>query len=288
MKTSNTRKRRLEVLAAQQSSRRPPAQGHTQGLRTAGVPAAKPSAPSNIGQPAAASVDEQGGPPQFPYLPLESSSVSTAHVAAKLRLPAVAAFKGNLEDALEALMLPHMPLPVAQSMIASRTAADKAVVLVHPTGRINLARPSSSSKGQRQLLSAKLLPRAKRAQLCALPGAGIDYTAMLSLHDLWCKYASGVLANAAPGTLDRFLQSLDWHGALLRVVSSKNPIYVHRAGIVAKATSNTFVLVSDDGRSSIIPLKGSSFECSIDCGRVVDVILEGDNLKSLKCAEKAA
>jgi RNase P/RNase MRP subunit p29 len=172
-------------------------------------------------------------------------------------------------------------------MIASRVPADKAVTLINPTGRVNLAKPSASSRGQRQLLAGKLLPRAQRAQLAALPKSGIDYSAMLALHDLWCQYASSVLASAAPETSERLLNSLDWHGALVRVVGSRNPIYVHRVGVVAKATHSTFVLVSDDGRSSTVPLKGSSFECTLECGgRVMHVLLSGDTLKTLKCAEK--
>jgi RNase P/RNase MRP subunit p29 len=180
-------------------------------------------------------------------------------------------------------MVPQMSRSVAQQMIAVRTASDKAVTLVNPTGRVNLARPSASSRGQRQQLSGKLLPRAQRAQLAALPKSGIDYGAMMALHDLWCKYVSGVLTNASPDSMDRLLQAIDWHGALVRVVASKNPIYVHRVGIVAKATQNTFVVVSDDGRSSIVPLKGSSFECSFECGQMLHVLLSGDSLKVLKC-----
>jgi RNase P/RNase MRP subunit p29 len=183
-------------------------------------------------------------------------------------------------------MQPHMPFHVAQSKIAARLATDKAVVLVNPTGRINLAKPSSSTKGQRQLLATKLLPRAKRMQLAALPKSGIDYEAMLALHDLWCKYASGVLTSASPENVERLLNVIDWHGALIRVVASKNPIYLHRVGVVAKATHSTFVLVSDDGHSSIVPLKGSSFDCSIDCGRIVHVTLSGDSSNALNCAEK--
>lgn len=209
-----------------------------------------------------------------------------SHVTSRLQVPAQTACKGNIEDVLDMLMQPHMPLTVAHSMVAGRLPADKAVTLVNPTGRVNLAKPSSSSKGQRQLLASKLLPRAQRVQLAAFPKSGIDYGAMLALHDLWCKYAGGVLANAATESFERVLSTLDWHGALVRVVASKNPIYVHRVGVVAKATHSTFVVVSDDGRSSIVPLKGSRFECSVDCGRIVHVVLSGDNLKALKCAEE--
>jgi RNase P/RNase MRP subunit p29 len=123
-------------------------------------------------------------------------------------------------------------------------------------------------------------------QVAALPKSGIDYGAMLALHDLWCKYAGGVLNSAAPEHFERLLNTIDWQGALVRVVASKNPIYVHRVGVVAKATHTTFVLVSDDGRSSVVPLKGSRFECSIDCGRMVHVALSGDSSKTLKCGEK--
>lgn len=235
---------------------------------------------------AAAATAAAEGPPQFPYVAL--TPAGTPHIASRLQLAAPTACKGNLEDVLEGLMRPHMPLPVAQSMIASRVAADKAVTLINPTGRVNLAKPSASSRGQRQLLACKLLPRAQRAQLAALPKSGIEYSAMLALHDLWCRYTSGMLASAAaPEAAERLLDSLDWHGALVRVVGSSNPMYVHRVGVVAKATHSTFVLVSDEGRSSTVPLKGSSFECTLECGgRVMHVVLSGGTLKTLKCAEK--
>lgn len=291
---------RLDALTQQHqqsNSRSAAAQGHQphnrqqpqqRGKRSAGdkTPAAAPTpaqAATAEGQPTS------GDQPEFPYQPLASTlSANSQGIAARLQLPGPTRCKGNLEDALEALMVPHMPLPIAQSMIASRTAADKAVVLVNPTGRVNLARPSASSKGQRQLLAGKLLPRAKRAQLSALPHSGIDYGPMLALHDLWCKYVSGVLSNATADNFERVLRTVDWHGALLRVVGSSNPIYLHRVGVAAKVTLNTFVLVSDDGRRSVIPLKGSTFECSVDCsGRLVHLVLSGDTSKSLKCVEKS-
>lgn len=264
--------RRLEALS-KQKSRQPAAQQQ----QAAAAPLVGPSA--------AAAAAAAEGPPQFPYIAL--SHAGTPHIASRLQLAAPTACKGNLEDVLEGLMRPHMPVPVAQSTIASRVAADKAVTLINPTGRVNLAKPSASRRGQRQLLACKLLPRAQRAQLGALPKSGIDYSAMLALHDLWCRYTGGVLASAAPEAVQRLLNSLDWHGALVRVVGSSNPMYVHRVGVVAKATHSTFVLVSDDGRSSTVPLRGSNFECTMECGgRIMHVALSGDTLKTLKCAEK--
>lgn len=269
MQPTNAKKRRLEALN-KHKARQVPASQQQQAAAT----------PQALTGPSPAAAE---GPSQFPFAPLPAG---TPCVASRLQLAAPAACKGNVEDVLEGLMRPHMPLPVAQSMIASRVPADKAVTLINPTGRVNLAKPSASSRGQRQLLAGKLLPRAQRAQLAALPKSGIDYSAMLALHDLWCQYASSVLASAAPEASERLLNSLDWHGALVRVVASRNPIYVHRVGVVAKATHSTFVLVSDDGRSSTVPLKGSSFECTLECGRVMHVLLSGDTLKTLKCAEK--
>ncbi|WIA29209.1 hypothetical protein OEZ86_011720 [Tetradesmus obliquus] len=143
-------------------------------------------------------------------------------------------------------------------MISNRTV-DKSVVLDNPTAKLNITRPS---KGRRQQqLTAQLLPRAQRTALCQLPPTGVDYAALLPLHELWSKYAAEQLAGKAEP--ERLLQGLDWHGAVLRVTSCKNPICAGRAGIVAKATANTFVLVTPEGRSSVVPLKGAVFECLV-------------------------
>lgn len=192
-----------------------------------------------------------------------------------------------IEDALEALMVPHMPPHTARSMITSRITAEKAMILSNPSsGKVNLARPSAAARGRRQRLADKLMPRSQRVQLTALSASGINYAAMLALHDLWCKYAAGVLAGRSGDSLAAVLQSLDWHGALVRVTSSTNPIYTHRAGIIAKATTSTFVLVFEDGRSSIVPLKGSCFECSIHVGEAVHTVsITGDSARTLKCTQ---
>lgn len=283
----NSAPHRLEALGRQQQQQQHQHPGSSRGAQGTDRGARSRPATIQAASAAATTTDEEAVPPTFPYVPLSASSQPTSHIASRLQLPAAAACQGNVEDILKDLMQPHMPLPVAQTMIATRTAADKAVILINPTGRINLARASSSSRGRQQRLSSKLLPRAQRVQLSALPKSGIDYAAMLSLHDLWARYAGGVLSGAQTAeAFERFLNTLDWHGALVRVVACRNPIYLHRAGVVAKATHSTFELVSDDGRSSTVPLKGSSFECSVDCGRTVHVVLSGDNLKALKCVEK--
>jgi RNase P/RNase MRP subunit p29 len=143
-------------------------------------------------------------------------------------------------------------------MISSRTI-DKSVVLDNPTAKLNITRPG---KGRRQQqLTAQLLPRKQRAALCQLPPTGLDYAALLPLHELWGKYAAEQLLHKAEP--ERLLQGLDWHGAVLRVTSCKNPIYAGRAGIVAKATTNTLVIVAPDGCSSVVPLKGAVFECAV-------------------------
>jgi hypothetical protein len=44
------------------------------------------------------------------------------------------------------------------------------------------------------------------------------------------------------------------------------------------------VLVSDDGRASVVPLKGSCFEACIQCGSAVHTArITGDSARALKC-----
>ncbi|KAF6266573.1 hypothetical protein COO60DRAFT_1265524 [Scenedesmus sp. NREL 46B-D3] len=205
-------------------------------------------------QQATAAVDASGA---FPYNPLPEA-LAASQTAAKLQLRGAPGSDGSVEDLLEQLMTPNMAPYKARNVISSKTY-DKMVMLDNRSAKLNITRPS---KGRRQQqLRAQLLPRTQRTALCQLPPTGLDYAALLPLHELWGKYAADQFAGKAEP--EPLLQGLDWHGAVLRVTSCKNPIYAGRAGIVAKATANTFVLVAPDGRSSVVPLKGAVFECMV-------------------------
>lgn len=218
----------------------------------------------------------------FPYNPIDST-ITTFQAAVQNQL-STSSCKGSIDDILEQLMIPNMPPHVARNMIATRTV-DKSVVLDNPTAKLNITRPSNSHKGGRQLLSANLLPRAKRQELSRLPTSGLDFTTLTALHELWGKYMSNLL-DGKPD-VERLLQTADWHGAIMTVTSSPNKIYTGRSGIVVKVTSNTFVLVGTDGRSSVVPLKGAVVECVVP-GVGQPVVLQGNSSTKLQCSIKVS
>eukprot|EP00878_Enallax_costatus_P012218 GHUV01012761.1.p1 GENE.GHUV01012761.1~~GHUV01012761.1.p1 ORF type:complete len:330 (+),score=97.52 GHUV01012761.1:104-991(+) len=291
MKQSNTKKRRLVALNLYQGTLGSSAGQHavtkqqqqpqpTQGPPPALLPQQPAQATATISVGTAAPSAAEAG--AFPYNPLISTQ--TAHAAGKLLIPASSSCTGNVEDCLEQLMTPNMPQHIARNMIATRTV-DKSVVLDNPTAKLNITKPSNASRGRRQQLASKLLPLAKRRELSQLPASGLDFGALTALHDLWGKYVCDLLVGKPD--IERLLQTADWHGAILTVADSKHKIYIGRSGIVAKATANTFVLVSTDGRSSIVPLKGSVFECIVP-GVNLPVSLTGSSQTKLQCIIKAS
>lgn len=245
-------------------------------------PAALPQQPANaiaatlISNHAACSAPETGA---FPY-----NSLSATYCGSKLLIPPSTKLTGTVEDLLEQLMTPNMPQNIARNMIATRTI-DKSVVLDNPSAKLNITKPSKACRGRWQQLAGKLLPRTKRRELSQLPTSGLSFGALTALHDLWGKYVTNLLVGK-PDT-QRLLQTADWHGAILTVIDSKNKIYAGRSGIVAKATTNTFVLVSTDGRSSVVPLKGSVFECVVP-GINLPVVMSGSSQLKLQCTFKTS
>eukprot|EP00879_Flechtneria_rotunda_P030833 GHRR01033525.1.p1 GENE.GHRR01033525.1~~GHRR01033525.1.p1 ORF type:complete len:188 (+),score=53.15 GHRR01033525.1:490-1053(+) len=176
-------------------------------------------------------------------------------------------------------MFPNMPAATARNMIATRTA-DKSVILDNPTAKLNITKPSKANRAHKQQLASKLLPCAERRKLSALPTSGLDYAAVLALHELWIKYITDLLAGKQ--NMDRLVHTADWHGALLRVTAHKHALYEGRCGIVVKATANTFVLVDPDGRKNTVPIKGGIFE-NVLHGLNVTVRLTGMSLAKLQC-----
>eukprot|EP00775_Hariotina_reticulata_P007954 gene7954-8152_t len=205
---------------------------------------------------------------------------SASALASRLQLPPGRSCQGNVNDMLEQLMVPNMPPPAARTMISTRTT-DKSVLLDNPTSKLNITRPNRGSKSRRQSLAASLLPREKRLQLSQLPASGLDYAALLQLHELWIKYVTGVLSGK-PDLPEQLLSGLDWHGAVLRVTACKDPRLNGCAGIVAKARANSMLLVGPDGRTHTVPYKGTTFDCSLPPSNQT-LVMSGVSLSSLQC-----
>ncbi|KAF8072966.1 POP4 [Scenedesmus sp. PABB004] len=246
--------------------------------RPSPVPAPEQQQQQQQQQPAGACDAAQRG--AFPYAPLHAvlPDAGGAAAVAALGLPPPGACRGDVADVLGALMAPHMPPHVAASTIAARTI-DKSVVLDNPATRLALTRPSGAARARRPRLAGGLLPRGRRGELARLPAA-LDHAALLPLHEAWGRYVGGVAAGKGDDALARLLPGLDWHGAVARVTRAANPIYVGRAGIVARATANALVLVGPEGRPSTVPLKGAAFEVQLP-GRGWTLELAGPSLAKL-------
>lgn len=63
--------------------------------------------------------------------------------------------------------------------------------------------------------------------------------------------------------LENALLRADYHGAYLRVVQSKCPSFVGKAGLVLQETMQTFILLEPSSRHIIIPKVGSVLACEI-------------------------
>lgn len=73
------------------------------------------------------------------------------------------------------------------------------------------------------------------------------YEQLQKLHQLWRGYVSGVVSGQAQ-PLAKLIQELDMHGADISVVRSADPRFADVTGIVARVTTNTFVIVDKDNK----------------------------------------
>ncbi|ORX57062.1 ribonuclease P protein subunit p29 [Hesseltinella vesiculosa] len=115
--------------------------------------------------------------------------------------------------------------------------------------------------------------------------ASLQYDRLLPLHDLWKGYISELKGQGQPP--QQFAQKLlkaDFHGAIMTVVQSKNPVYVGMSGIMIQETMNLFSLLTKENELKKIPKDANIFRLEV-CG--YSFKLYGKQLQ-FRSAERAA
>ena len=85
-----------------------------------------------------------------------------------------------------------------------------------------------------------------------LPKTGLSYKSFANLHQLWVEHMEAYLelklstSSSNQDLLNTRLAKADYHGCLLLVNRSTNPVLVGIKGIVVMETKNTFQMVCQD------------------------------------------
>lgn len=111
----------------------------------------------------------------------------------------------------------------------------------------------------------------------------VKYKDILPMHQLWIEYINKVVdLTKVPSKTDRnwdsFTQSFykaDFHGAILSVIRSKCPSYVGKTGICIVDTRQTFVIVSDNDKTTTLLKKTCVFKLQIN---ELNIVLFGKHL----------
>ena len=93
------------------------------------------------------------------------------------------------------------------------------------------------------------------------------------LHCMWKEYARKIFRNSSRKKVAEQLYRADLHGAIIRIVRSKDPSMVSLAGVVVRETTNTFDIVTPDSESVTVPKKGNEFYIQFES---LYAILHGD------------
>jgi ribonuclease P protein subunit POP4 len=111
---------------------------------------------------------------------------------------------------------------------------------------------SSSSSSSTSLSSSSSLPP-------------LRYSSFLPLHRLWQQYVAELLSlphSSLPAP--HLLMRADHHGAIITVLRSVCPTYLHVSGIVLQETAETWRIISEDDRQRVLRKRGSVV--GVDCG----------------------
>ncbi|CAN8073747.1 unnamed protein product [Agarophyton chilense] len=113
--------------------------------------------------------------------------------------------------------------------------------------------------------------RTKRKGKVHLKGDEAKFGTYNSLQSLWLSYARKVFKTSGQALGDRILR-MDWHGAYMRIVRSKDPSLVGCSGVLVAETANTFVLISKKDKPITVPKNVSVVQFTVD-NRTVELNL---------------
>ena len=104
----------------------------------------------------------------------------------------------------------------------------------------------------------------------------MDYTALLSMNQLWKEYITELMNNSTNDEtiLNKMLKA-DLHGAILTVVNATNKNNIGISGIVIFESKRTFNLLNNKNEVKTILKNGCVFETEINNG--IKIQIYGDN-----------
>lgn len=92
----------------------------------------------------------------------------------------------------------------------------------------------------------------------------VSYSAVEHIHNYWVDYSQKVLKMCRRP--EEAIHEVDFHGALLQVVKSRNPQVVGFEGLVLKDDGKSYLLIQRDGHRVRVWKNGSCFAMKIgDC-----------------------
>ncbi|OAD76079.1 hypothetical protein PHYBLDRAFT_110014, partial [Phycomyces blakesleeanus NRRL 1555(-)] len=138
--------------------------------------------------------------------------------------------------------------------------------------------PSPESLGEAKSLKKKKMrkPHEKSRRLNArerrafkvydIPAEAHKYDIFVQLNKLWQGYMAEVYSQGAnPSQFAQKLLKADFHGAIFKVIKSKNPSYVGIEGIVVQETLSVFKIISKNNKLQQIPKISSVFTMEMEC-----------------------
>jgi len=82
------------------------------------------------------------------------------------------------------------------------------------------------------------------------------------MHCMWKEYAKKIFKNLEDFNNNKIAELLyraDLHGAIVRIVRSKDPSLVSLAGVIARETTNTFEIVTPESETKMVTKQGNEF-----------------------------
>ncbi|CAO3581474.1 unnamed protein product [Absidia cylindrospora] len=172
--------------------------------------------------------------------------------------------------------------------ITDSTAAESTMKQMRPIFLHGISMTAKKEKPKRHPRNRPLNARERRElKVYDLNPAAIKYNNFVPLHQLWEGYMKDLLEHAAqdPQQFAQRLLKADFHGSILTVTKSKNPLYVGSTGIMIQETMNVFSIVTKDDKMKKIPKTGSIFLLSTNACKE-SFTLYGNQLQ-FRAAERA-
>lgn len=140
---------------------------------------------------------------------------------------------------------------------------------VPPSDQLHAANPEETPAIEKeQLLKRRGSKRGRpNGNKLVLPPNEQKYSIYEPLHDLWKQYASQLHHDNPSAFADRVIR-MDLHGALIKVLRSKDPTLVGKTGIIVAETANTLLIVTKENRALTLPKNVCVIELQVDDYRV--------------------